>query len=92
MSEKPTIHDLEQILDEDDPGKVTIQPDGSVVVKTLEEELTEVLNRHCAENPSNTPDYILAGYLMACLDAFNVAVQMRETWHGRDARPSEPPS
>jgi hypothetical protein len=54
----------------------------------LESEISATLNRHSAENTSNTPDYILAQYLLACLAAFDVATQQRETWYGRDARPS----
>lgn len=53
------------------------------------DELASVLNRFSRENASNTPDWILAQYLMACLAAWNVGVQQRETWYGRDARPSE---
>lgn len=52
-------------------------------------ELESLINRHCKENESNTPDFILAYYLMGCLSAFNAAVQQRETYYGRDARPSE---
>jgi hypothetical protein len=40
------------------------------------------------ENNSNTPDWILATYLRACLRAFDTATQQRETSYGRDARPS----
>lgn len=59
----------------------------------METELAALLNRHSAENASNTPDFILAQYLTACLEAFNVATQQRETWRGegRDAMPSAPP-
>jgi hypothetical protein len=56
----------------------------------LDRKLQALLNAHCAENASNTPDFILAQYLLACLDAFNTAVQQRETWYGRDARPGAP--
>ena len=55
----------------------------------LRKELSALLNRHCAENRSNTPDWILANYLEACLLAFDTAVQQRETWYGRDSRPTE---
>lgn len=55
---------------------------------TLNEELTDILNRFSCENASNTPDFCLAEYLLNCLEAFNVAVSQRETWYGRDARPS----
>lgn len=54
----------------------------------LEKEIAATLNRASAENESNTPDYILAQYLMGCLAAFNTAVQQRENWYGRDPRPS----
>jgi hypothetical protein len=54
---------------------------------TFENELEAVINKHSKENESNTPDFILAQYLVACLAAYNIAVQQRETWYGRDARP-----
>ena len=43
------------------------------------------------ENASNTPDFILAQYLCNCLKAWEEATQQRETWYGRDARPSGMP-
>lgn len=43
----------------------------------LEVELGHLLNRHCAENASDTPDYILARFLMECLHAWNTAVRLR---------------
>ena len=52
------------------------------------EELRAVINRRSRENASNTPDYILALYLERCLESFEIAIQQRETWYGRDARPS----
>jgi len=57
---------------------------------TLEQELAAVLNRFSQENASNTPDYILAQFMLGCLASFNTAVQQRETWYGRDARPGAP--
>lgn len=56
---------------------------------SLERELIKLVNSESAENESNTPDWILGQYLMSCLRAFNRATQQRETWHGRDARPTE---
>jgi len=52
-------------------------------------ELEHLINRCSQENASNTPDFILAQYMKSCLDAFDTAVQQRETWYGRDARPKE---
>lgn len=54
----------------------------------FEEELIRLINKYSMENESNTPDFILAIYLGNCLAAFNQATQQRETWYGRDARPS----
>ncbi len=51
-------------------------------------ELADLINRHSMESASNTPDYILAMYLEQCLLAFETATQQRETWYGRDSRPS----
>lgn len=51
-------------------------------------ELQSAINRCSKENASNTPDFILAQYLEGCLATFDTAVQQRETWYGRDARPS----
>lgn len=63
------------------PGPRTSVPDD------LEHAIASALNRFSAENPSNTPDFILAQFLLGCLAAWNQAVQQRETWYGRDARP-----
>ena len=54
----------------------------------FEEELRSLINKNSMENASNTPDFILAQFMSACLQMFNTAVQQRETWYGRDARPS----
>ena len=58
-------------------------------ISEFEKELEALVNRFSMENASNTPDFILAQYLVASLAAFNTATQQRETWYGRDARPSE---
>lgn len=49
----------------------------------FEEELASVINRHCQEMPSDTPDYILAKFLRDCLEAWNAGMQAREGWYGR---------
>jgi hypothetical protein len=50
-------------------------------------ELEGLINRHSVENSSNTPDYILAGYLQRCLDAFNIATKQRDGWYDVELRP-----
>ncbi|MDD5292069.1 MAG: hypothetical protein PHY46_02660 [Candidatus Omnitrophica bacterium] len=54
----------------------------------FKKELEQLINRYCKENDSNTPDFILAEYLQDCLNSFNQATQMRETWYGRNACPT----
>lgn len=50
---------------------------------SLSDELARLLNRYSEENASNTPDFILAKFLVNALDTFNIAVQEREKWYGR---------
>ena len=54
----------------------------------FKKELEQLINSHSLENESNTPDFILAQYIENCLRAFTEATQQRETWYGRDARPT----
>lgn len=41
-------------------------------------ELAGLLNKYSLENHSNTPDYVLAQFLVTCLDAFNQGVSDRQ--------------
>lgn len=45
-------------------------------------ELEQVINRNNVEIGSNTPDFILAEYLLQSIDAFDKAVKAREQWYG----------
>lgn len=49
----------------------------------FQKDLLALLNRHSKENDSNTPDFILADYLIGCLKTFNESVRKRELWYGR---------
>lgn len=57
---------------------------------SFEKELTRILNCGCAENASNTPDFILAEFMLKCLAAFNSGVNRREDWYGRGRQPGDP--
>ena len=46
-------------------------------------ELSSLINRYSKENGSNTPDFIIATYLISCLDNFNNTSNIREIWYGR---------
>lgn len=50
--------------------------------EAFRKELQELLNRHSMENGCDTPDFLLADYLIGCLAAFNSAVNQRATWYG----------
>lgn len=45
-------------------------------------DLAAVLNRHSREAESNTPDFILADYLIDCLTVLERATATREAWYG----------
>lgn len=51
-----------------------------ITVTSFERELSSLINRHCGENASGTPDFILAAYLNDCLTAWNKAVRWRDNW------------
>lgn len=46
-------------------------------------ELTVLLNRYSKENGSNTPDFLLAEYLLGALDNYETTINRREAWFGR---------
>lgn len=48
---------------------------------SLGKKLEKILNNHCAENESDTPDFILAEYLLDCLAAFDKATNRRTKWY-----------
>ena len=55
-----------------------------VMTKTESEFRTAiegVINTHCMENGSNTPDFVLAEYLLSCLRAFDLATLQRSMFY-----------
>ena len=55
----------------------------------LRERLTLILNHASRENRSGTPDFILAGFMLGCLNVFEAAVSWREGWRGRTPKVAE---
>ena len=43
--------------------------------RAFQAELAAVINKYSREGRSNTPDFILAGYLVNCLEAYDVAME-----------------
>jgi len=50
-------------------------------------ELEDLINSHSMENGSNTPDGILAQYLIDSLASFDKATKNRDSWYGVDLGP-----
>jgi hypothetical protein len=49
---------------------------------SLEAKIREAINQESAENESNTPDWVLAEYLIGCLDNWNKATINRDKYFG----------
>ena len=56
-------------------------------LKTIKNELAGLINSHSLENGSNTPDFILAAYLLNCLAVFDHANNWNTAWHSKDGVP-----
>jgi hypothetical protein len=80
---RPTVEELEKLLAINPDAPIEITTSGEVVAKGLGERIRAALNTVCAENGSNTPDFILAEYLISYLCAYERAVNERERWYGR---------
>ena len=55
---------------------------------SLENDIARLINKHSREADSNTPDFILAEYIMACLSAFEVASNRREVFYKVEHKPT----
>jgi hypothetical protein len=53
-------------------------------MEKFRKELEVLINKNSLENGSDTPDFILAEYLAACLAAFDATIGKREKWYGRE--------
>jgi hypothetical protein len=61
-----------------------------LMISDLRKDIEHAINRYSAENGSNTPDFILAQYLVDALCAYDKAVTAREKWYGREPVPVPP--
>lgn len=60
-----------------------MEPDVSLKELSFVNRLQGLINEYSMENNSDTPDFVLAGYLRDCLTAFNLATHRREQFYGR---------
>lgn len=59
-------------------------------MRAFEEDLRALINRHSKEGESDTPDFILASYLLGQLRVFAEAMRERDRWYGR-GQAAQPP-
>jgi hypothetical protein len=52
-------------------------------IQAFKKDLEGLINHHSLENLSNTPDFILADYIVNCLLAYNIAVNCRDKWSSK---------
>ena len=52
---------------------------------SFHEDLKHLINSYCIESGSNTPDFILAQYIMGCLENFDMCVRRRDEWFDFDS-------
>ncbi len=64
----------------------TFKPNTKINYDQFQKDLEEVINKHSMENGSNTPDFILAHYLVDCLKSFNKTSKAREKWYGKELK------
>ncbi len=48
----------------------------------FKKQLSDLINRNSIENGSNTPDFMLAEYLVDCLKTCEKITKSREKWYG----------
>ena len=48
---------------------------------SFKRQLSDLLNENSKENESNTPDFILANYLLKCLENFDATTKRRDEWY-----------
>lgn len=53
-------------------------------IDEFKQELTALINKYSLENGSDTPDFVLAEYLVECLRIFNHTIGDREHWFHKD--------
>ena len=56
----------------------------------FEQDLAALINRYSLENGSNTPDCVIARYLVSCLKNLNMTMKLRSMWYENQQPPWKP--
>jgi hypothetical protein len=69
------------------PAQHNILEREKIMPESFEKQLENLINWCSLENESNTPDFILAQFILGCLAAWNKGIQQREKWYNNYSRP-----
>lgn len=58
-------------------------------MEEFERELISLINRHSLENMCDMPDFVLAKYLVMCLETLTETVRKNEQWNDENVRKNE---
>lgn len=67
---EPTLEEIKEEIERDVNRQIEFR-----------RELEHLINRYSMENGSNTPDFMLAEYLIGCLKNFDLIVNKRTQWY-----------
>ncbi len=59
-----------------------------MAAQTFETELSALINKYSEDNFAETPDFLLAQFIVGCLGAYAIATKRREEWFGRGRHPA----
>lgn len=76
----PAEVDVESVQPKPRPRTSGECPKDGSVSSQFEHDLAKLINKHSLENETNVPDFILASYLVQCLEAFRHTVQHTHNW------------
>ena len=83
----PSKREWEQRIESNSRPESDIEIDRRRQRSDFRVELESVINKCSMEDGSNTPDSILAMYLVQSLQAFGTAVRNRDHWYGVNLSP-----
>ena len=52
-------------------------------IENFKKDLTYLINKHSLENDSNTPDFVLAEYLVGCLESYNKSIKLKDGFYNK---------
>ena len=67
-------------------GQEWMQQNSPTREDVFRRDLAALINRYSLEGLSNTPDFLLADYMIACLKVYSESVNKRENWYGRERK------